>query len=71
MRIAERQRAIVQLVNERGNIPFADIQERFPHVSGMTLRRDLEALDKRNELNREKCGEEAGDRPQGSFSVEP
>ena len=52
MRIAERQRAIVQLVNERGNIPFADIQERFPHVSGMTLRRDLEALDKRNELVR-------------------
>ena len=52
MRIAERQRAIVQLVNEKGSVPFSVIQECFPDVSGMTLRRDLEALDKRNELIR-------------------
>ncbi len=52
MRIAERQNAILQLVNEKGTILFADIQERFPEVSGMTLRRDLEAMDKRNELIR-------------------
>lgn len=52
MKIAERQNAIVQLVNEKGTISFAEIQSSFPDVSAITLRRDMEALDKRNEIIR-------------------
>lgn len=52
MKIAERQSGIVQLVNERGSISFAEIQSSFPDVSAITLRRDMEALDKRNEIIR-------------------
>ena len=52
MKLAERQSAIVQLVNERGTVSFTELQNHFPQVSGMTLRRDMEALDKRNELIR-------------------
>ncbi len=41
----ERREAIVALVNERSNITFAELKKRFPHVSDMTIRTDLKALD--------------------------
>ena len=36
---------IVELVNRKGNISFAQLKEAFPSVSEMTLRTDLKALD--------------------------
>lgn len=41
----QRREAIVVLVNEKGNISFAQLKKAFPHVSEMTLRTDLKALD--------------------------
>ena len=40
-----RRNAIVDLINEKGNISFANIKKAFPNVSEMTLRTDLKALD--------------------------
>lgn len=40
-----RRNAIVELVNSKGSISFAQLKEAFPQVSEMTLRTDLKALD--------------------------
>ena len=42
----ERRRAIVQLVDELGSVTLAQLRERFPDVSDVTLRSDLKALDR-------------------------
>ena len=41
----QRRNQIVELVNRKGNISFAQLKEAFPSVSEMTLRTDLKALD--------------------------
>ncbi len=41
----QRRSQIVELVNSRGSISFAQLKEAFPSVSEMTLRTDLKALD--------------------------
>jgi len=46
MSVKERQNMIEQIVNREGFISFAKLQEYFPNLSDMTLRRDLEHLDK-------------------------
>ena len=40
-----RRNAIVQLINEKETVSFAQIKKKFPNVSEMTLRTDLKALD--------------------------
>lgn len=40
-----RRNAIVELINEKGTVSFAQMKEAFPHVSEMTLRTDLKLLD--------------------------
>ena len=41
----QRRNQIVELVNRKGSISFAQLKEAFPSVSEMTLRADLKALD--------------------------
>ncbi len=41
----QRRNAIVEFINEKGNITFAQLEKKFPNVSQMTLRTDLKALD--------------------------
>ena len=40
-----RRDAIVQLINEKGTVSFAQIKKEFSNVSEMTLRTDLKSLD--------------------------
>lgn len=40
-----RRNAIVNLINEKGTVTFAEIKENFSNVSEMTLRTDLKFLD--------------------------
>ena len=47
-----RRNAITELINERGNITFADLKEAFPRVSDMTLRTDLKLLDEAGRIIR-------------------
>jgi len=48
----ERREAIVAFVNERSNITFAELKKKFPHVSDMTIRTDLKALDEAKRIVR-------------------
>ena len=41
----QRRNTIVDLVNQSGNISFAQLKKKFPQISEMTLRTDLKALD--------------------------
>lgn len=52
MAIEERQKMIEQIVNREGSISFAKLEGHFPNISAMTLRRDLESLDKSNRIIR-------------------
>ena len=40
-----RRNAIVAWINQRGSVSFAELKEKFPMVSEMTLRTDLRSLD--------------------------
>lgn len=48
----ERRKAIVELINERGFVHFTELKQHFPNVSEMTLRRDLEYLDRSKQIVR-------------------
>lgn len=52
MNASERQRQIVEYVNDNSEVSFADIKELFPDYSEMTIRRDIDALSKRNQIIR-------------------
>ena len=43
--VESRRSAIVALINEKGEVTFAQLKEAFPNVSDMTLRTDLKNLD--------------------------
>ncbi len=43
--VESRRNAIVEWVNEHGEITFAELKKAFPNVSDMTLRTDLKNLD--------------------------
>lgn len=43
--VEDRRNQIVQLVNAEGSVSFQRIKQALPHVSDMTLRTDLKALD--------------------------
>ena len=47
-----RRNAIVQLINEKGTLRFAQIKKEFPNVSEMTLRTDLKLLDQEKKILR-------------------
>lgn len=48
----QRRNAIVDFVNEKGNITFAQLEKKFPEVSQMTLRTDLKYLDESKKIVR-------------------
>ncbi len=48
----QRRNAIVDFINEKGNITFAQLEKTFPDVSQMTLRTDLKALDEAKKIVR-------------------
>ena len=48
----QRRNAIVDFVNEKGNITFAQLEKKFPDVSQMTLRTDLKSLDEARRIVR-------------------
>lgn len=48
----QRRNAIVDFINEKGNITFAQLEKKFPHVSQMTLRTDLKSLDEAKKIVR-------------------
>lgn len=48
----QRRNAIVDFVNVRGNITFAQLEKQFSNVSPMTLRTDLKFLDEANRIVR-------------------
>lgn len=48
----QRRNAIVDFVNDKGNITFAQLEKRFPNVSQMTLRTDLKFLDEEKKIVR-------------------
>lgn len=48
----QRRNAIVEFVNEKGNITFAQLEQKFPNVSQMTLRTDLKFLDEAKKIVR-------------------
>lgn len=50
--LKERQERIIQLVQQRGEVPFAEIRNLFPDVSEVTIRRDLETLNHSKQLVR-------------------
>ena len=45
MKPQQRRDLMVSAINELGSISLGELKKRFPDVSEMTLRRDLEALD--------------------------
>lgn len=48
----QRRNAIVEFINERGNITFAQLKSEFSSVSEMTLRTDLKLLDEMKRIVR-------------------
>lgn len=48
----QRRNAIVDFINEKGNITFAQLEKEFPNVSQMTLRTDLKFLDEARKIVR-------------------
>ncbi len=52
MRAKERYEEIERIVNDEGNVTFSMLKERFPDISDMTLRRDLEYLDRQKRIIR-------------------
>lgn len=48
----QRRNTIVDLVNQSGSISFAQLKEKIPQISEMTLRTDLKALDEAKRIVR-------------------
>lgn len=48
----QRRNAIVDFINEKGNITFAQLEKKFSNVSQMTLRTDLKSLDEAKRIIR-------------------
>ena len=48
----KRRNAIVDFVNGKGNITFAQLEKQFSSVSPMTLRTDLKFLDEAKRIVR-------------------
>lgn len=64
MLVAERQRKIVELVNERASVRVTELSSLF-HVTEETIRRDLEKLERSScsiAVMAELCGSKKGQR---------
>lgn len=48
----QRRKAIVDFVNDKGNVSFSQLEREFSHVSQMTLRTDLKSLDEAKKIVR-------------------
>ena len=48
----QRRNTIVDLVNQSGNVSFAQLKKKFPQISEMTLRTDLKVLDEAKRIVR-------------------
>ena len=48
----QRRNTTVELVNQSGNISFAQLKKKIPQISEMTLRTDLKALDEAKRIVR-------------------
>lgn len=48
----DRRELIVRIANREGSISFLNLKKNFPNISDVTLRRDLDALDKENRIIR-------------------
>lgn len=48
----KRRQAIVDLVEQMGEVSIKDLRELFPTVSEVTLRKDLRSLDEEKKLVR-------------------
>jgi len=53
---SERRDVIIQLIESRGEIRLSDLETRFPDISAMTLRRDLESLERQGLIVRTRGG---------------
>ncbi len=53
---SERRDAVNELIQERGEVYIAELESRFPEVSTMTLRRDLEFLERQGLIVRIRGG---------------
>ena len=53
---SERRNAMNQMIQERGEVRMSDLEIRFPDVSAMTLRRDLESLEREGLIVRTRGG---------------
>jgi len=54
--LTERISLIRKHIKQQGEVKLADLEAMFPHVSSMTLRRDLEKLEAQGELVRTRGG---------------
>jgi len=52
----ERQQKIQRIINENGEVKLPELEELFPEISSMTIRRDLEKLESLGEVVRTRCG---------------
>ncbi len=50
--VSERQKQIMQILEQKGEIQLKQLKEIFPDVSAMTLRRDLNSLEEEGRLIR-------------------
>lgn len=48
----QRRVALVDFIDERGQVTFQELRARFPDISDMTLRTDLKELDAQNKIVR-------------------
>lgn len=62
----QRRNEIVSFVNEKGSVTFAQIKEKFPGVSEMTLRTDLKVLDQDSRIVRIHGGAKSLDQVAGN-----
>ncbi len=53
---SKRREAINQYIQSRGEVQFKDLEEHFDYVSGMTIRRDLEFLERQGQIVRIRGG---------------
>ena len=48
----DRRKSIDEYIQARGEVRLAELEERYPNVSSMTLRRDLEYLERLGKIIR-------------------
>ena len=65
----QRRNEIVEFVNENQTVTFAQLKEKFPSVSEMTLRTDLKFLDQEKKIVRIHGGAKSMDEVAGNDDI--